>query len=685
MRRAIPLLLLAACSGGPAPGTGARELTVERIYGEPSLSGKLPWAVAWSPDSNLVTFIDDNKLWAWDGAERRVLIDFSEVKIADARFPNRPIGRAAAGRYFWSSASDAILLAQEGHLVVWTLATKEFRILNEQPGEFHDPKWSPDGRHVSFIRAHDVWVMPAEGGQAVQLTQGGSETFLQGELDWVYPEELGLGTGYWWSPDSTKIAYLALDESKVTRFPLVDWRPTEGRAITMFYPKAGGVNPKPLVGVVTLDGKSEWQKLPEDAEYVARVGWTPKGGLVIQTLNRAQNRLTVALDGAVARTEESDTWVDVGETLFLKDGRMVYTSEKSGRSHIYLEGKQLTSGEWDVTQIAGVDEKLGIHYITNERHLDRRVGCVTLDGVRLGTLGEGWTSLQSSPSGRLLRSRSSTTRPVSVDDFAPNDVPELAEYRLRDPEFVRVPVGGGVEVDAMLIKPRDFDASRRHPVIVHVYGGPGAQSVANRWGGRNYLWHQMMAQRGFVCVVMDNRASGARGPGEVRRMHKRLGTIEVADLDAGVAWLKKQPWVDGGRIGLWGWSYGGYLTCLAMTKLAHFKAGVAVAPVTRWEDYDTIYTERYMGRPQDNADGYRESAPVTHAANLSGRLLLAHGLNDDNVHFQNAAHFVDALVAAGKPFEQLVYPGRDHGIADRDARVHLFRAMASFFERELAR
>jgi len=663
VKRALPLVLLCACATtAPPPRTG-KALTVERIYSEPGLGGTLPGQVQWSPDSRFVTYLHGSALTAfeWETKKREKWLD----NVAS---------------YSWSGG---LMLVRRGDdLIVYDPAKRALVGTPLPARRMQDARLSPDGRYVSFVRAHDLWAQPVGGGAEIRLTTGGSDTLLNGELDWVYPEELGIKSGYAWAPDSSRVAFLQLDESKVTRFPLVDWRPVQGRVEPMFYPKAGEANPAARVGVAALDGRVEWQALPDGTEYVARLAWTPGGELVLHTLNRQQDALAISIGGKVVRTDKSATWVDVNDDLrFLRDGRMLWTSEQTGRNHIVLDGKALTQGDWDVAGIAGVDEAAGaVLYAGSEgNHLERHVWRVTFDGKRERLTRErGWHSPVASPDGtKFVDTWSSVDRPPRLDPIEENRVAELDDYGFDAPRFERA-----AGLDALVFRPRTAGPV---PVIVHVYGGPGAQSVADRWNGRSYLWHQLMVQRGFAVVILDNRCSGARGPQTVREMHRRLGEIEVADLGAGVAWIMKQPWCDAKRIGLWGWSYGGYMTCLAMTKLDVFRAGVAVAPVTHWQDYDTIYTERYMLRPQDNADGYRDSAPVTHAAKLHGRLLLVHGLADDNVHFQNAVHFVDELVKARKPFDQLVYPGRNHGIGDREARIHLFTAMQDFFERELRR
>ncbi len=629
MKRALGLLLLTACATTPRPGIEA--LTVERIYSEPSLSGSVPSNVQWSPNSMRVAYLHDGGLYVfvWDTKEKRRLAE-------------------APAWYAWRGARLAMLVGQK--LVEIDPASLQRSELCTWKGG-QNLTMSPDGKCVSFIREHDLWIQLLADGVEKRLTTGGSETLLNGELDWVYPEELGFTTGHWWSPDSTKIAFLQLDETGVSRFPLVDWKPINGKVEPMFYPKAGEKNPKARLGIAGITGSVQVTDFP--AEYIARISWSGVSEPVVQLLTRNQDQLTISEPMSL------NGW-DTDETEHAKIGWI------EARPEICRD----QTGQWLLTANSDGNQI--------ERHLWR----VSFDGTEREklTIEPGWHSPIVSPDGtKWIDQYSRIDRPPTMPLLTPNEV-DLSKYDFVPVEFTQVKAPDGMALDAMIMRPRD---SGRHPVIVHVYGGPGAQSVANRWNGRNYLWHQLMVKRGFAVVVLDNRCSGARGQDVVRQMHKQLGTIEVRDLSTGVDWIKKQPWAIPDRLGLWGWSYGGYMTCLAMCKLDCFKAGVAVAPVTDWRDYDTIYTERYMLRPQDNPDGYKESAPVTHAANLHGRLLLVHGLADDNVHFQNTVHFTDALIKHGRQFDQLVYPGRNHGIGDKEARIHLFNAMTAFFERQL--
>jgi dipeptidyl-peptidase-4 len=531
-------------------------------------------------------------------------------------------------------------------------------------------------------------------------------------LDWVYPEELDLRTAYWWSPDSSQIAYLQMDERPVTKYPLVNFLTPTAEVETMRYPKAGEANPVVRVGVVALKGgETRWMETGTDPSvYIARVNWLRDSRrLAIQRLSRAQTQLDLLLadstsgSAQVILTERDPSWINLHDDLyFFADGqRFLWSSERDGFCHLYLydlSGKvlrQLTRGSWEVTQVAAVDEGEGAVYFLAtqkspiERHLYKLRAS---DGIATRmTREDGTHSIRMSPDARrFVDTYSNAMTPPREDLYRAdgtlvlavneNKVAELAEYGLQPVEFFAVRGADGTELNAMVIKPPDFDPARKYPVLVYTYGGPHAQVVRNAWAGASFLWHQMMAQNGYIIFALDNRGSGGRGHAFESYLHGKFGETELADQLAGVNYLKSLPYVDSSRIGIWGWSYGGYMTCYAMTRAPEtFKAGFAGAPVTDWRQYDTIYTERYLGRPQENPEGYKNSSPVSYVAQLKGKLLVAHGTGDDNVHFANSVELSQALIEARRYAEILIYPGRGHGISDAQARVHLFLRVTRFF------
>ncbi len=600
-----------------------------------------------------------------------------------------------------------------------TLASKK---LVSGEGDVADPKFSPDTRWVSYVRDANLWVVNVATGESKPLTRGGSEEVLKGQLDWVYPEELNLGTAYWWSPDSQRIAFLEMDERPVRKYPIIDLD-TGGIDITR-YPQAGEANPIVRLGVVGLSGgEAQWMDTGTNTDvYLARVEWLPDAKrLAIQRLNRAQTRLDLLVADAttgnsrVILTEEDKYWVNVSDDdpRFFSDGRrFLWTSERTGFRHIYVydtEGKpldQLTRGDWEVTGIRGfgpsttsglvLDESRGYVYFPSNKDnpiesqfyrlslADKSITRVTHEAGSHSILFspdatnyvDTYSNAMTPPREDLYRADG--TRVAAIKE---NRVPELAEYGLSPIEFLKIPAADGMPLHAMMIKPPSFDPSRKYPVLVYVYGGADAQEVKDKWDSHNYfLWKELMAQKGFITFTVDNRGSYGRGHNFEATLYHHFGRVELEDQLAGLKYLKSLPYVDDLRTGIWGGSYGGYMTLEAMLNAAGaFKAGVALAPVTNWRLYDTIYTERYMGRPQDNPDGYRDSSPVNQAGQLKGKLLVAHGTGDDNVHFANTTQLLERLLSEGKYPELMIFPGRGHAMSDPAARIQLFEKMTRFF------
>ncbi len=731
-RATLFALLGALIATMATPAAAQRKaLTVERIYGPgPSLSGALTQGLQWSPDGKLLSYTQRSgqgreaktDIWVLDVAsgERRVLLDSAKIQAlappsAESTGTGNQttgLGRLTPQRFQWSPKGDALLFVAQGNLYWFDLKTQGGKRLTSSKEAAEDPKISPDGKTVSFVRGFDLWIVDIATGKETRLTSDGKEELLNGKLDWVYPEELDIRTGYWWSPDSSQIAFLQMDEKSVTRYPIVNFLTYTGESELERYPKAGDANPVVRVGVISAKGGApRWIDTGTEKDiYLPRVNWLLDAKrLMIQRMNRAQNKLELLLTDATSGkaqihlTEEDKNWINVHDNLyFFSDGkRFLWSSERDGFRHLYLYDltgkllKQVTSGGWEVTGVVRVDEKKGVVYFNGsektvlENHLYR----VALDGgppTRLTNV-DGSHGINMSPDAAYYVDTWSTTMAPARQDLYradgtkaltinENKVAELAEYGLSPVEFLKVKGADGTELNASMIKPPDFDASKKYPVLVNLYAGPHAQSVRNAWSGSNFLWHQMMAQKGYIIFVVDNRSASARGHVSEVIIHRKFGETELADQLAGVAYLKSLAYVDGSRIGIWGWSYGGYMTCYAMLNGGDaYKVGFAGAPVTDWRQYDTIYTERYMGLPKDNPEGYKQSSPVTHAAKLKGKLLIAHGTGDDNVHYANTVQLMEEFIKAGKYPEVFFYPGRGHGISDPTARLHLFRKVTQFF------
>lgn len=726
-------LAFAAVSPALAQQSAAKELTVERIFSAPSLSGRLTRGLEWTPDSKQISFIQNNgggpELWTMDAAtgQKSVLLDASTLKSVtqpekEQAVQSTGLGRVQAENYMWAPDGRSILFIGTSDLVLLDLATKTTKPLLSGDADIEDPKFSPDGKWVSFVRDDNLWIVGTAGGSPKSLTSGGSEAILMGKLDWVYPEELDCTTAYWWSPDSSEIAYYEMDERPVTRYPIMDMSSPTGAMEYTRYPQAGEPNPIVRVGVVSVaTAETKWMDTGADTNvYIPRVNWLPDSRTVaIQRLNRAQTQLDLILADAAtgsSKTILTDTdkyWINVSDDLYFFSGgkKFLWSSERTGYRHFYLydiSGKlleQLTSGDWAVGSTRGfgpsgssapaVDEARGFIYFASNKDdvhgqqlfrlslQDKSLKRLTVDpGTHLvsfapnaGAYVDTFSDVSTPPRQDLYRADGSR---VAV--IAENKVPDLADYHLPPVKFLSVSADDGTKLNAMMIQPPNFDSSKKYPVLIYVYGGPQAQEVINAWGGLAQLWSQMMAQRGYIIFTLDNRGSYGRGHVFETPIYHHFGRVELSDQLAGVRFLKSQPYVDPSRIGIWGWSYGGYMTLYSLLNSPGvFRAGISVAPVTDWHLYDTIYTERYMGLPQDNPDGYRDSSPINQTANLKDLLMLVHSTGDDNVHFANTAEFLNESIDNGKyPANLMIFPGRGHGISDRPARLLLFQKITVF-------
>jgi dipeptidyl-peptidase 4 len=703
-------------------------LTVDRIYNSQSLGGRLNRGQAWSPDNTKLTFFETtgtgkdakNDLMVIDTAsgQRSVLVSAEKLDSllpkAEAKASQATgLGRRAPTQYQWAPSGESILLESPTALVWFDVKSQTGRTLVAGKNELADSKISPDGKFVSFVREHNLWLIGTADGKERAITVGGTEEVRKGELDWVYPEELEISTAYWWSPDSGSIAYLEMDERKVTQFSMLDFDSFTGEADLQRYPVAGGSNPVVSVLVAPVAG-GEPRVMDTGAIrdiYLARVNWLPDSKhLAIQRLNREQTVLDLLLaDAATGKsttllTEKDQYWINVNDDLyfFKKSGRFLWSTERSGYRHLYLydaSGKQLaqlTKGDWEVTAVNSVDEAAGFVYFssTEKSPLERQLSRVALDGSGFTRLSReaGMHAVQfSSDSAFYTDTFSNTATPPRQDLFRAdgtkaavinenNRSAELAPYHLSPVEFFAIRAHDGVSLNCSIIKPPNFDPAKKYPVLVYTYGGPHAQVVINAWQGNTFLWHQLMAQKGYIIFSLDNRGSAGRGHIFEEPIHFRFGAQELSDQRDGAVWLQHQTFVDPARIGIWGWSYGGHMTLHAMFEAPEiFKAGFAGGPVTDWHFYDTIYTERYIGVLPQNEESYDESSPGKNASGLKGKLLIAHGTGDDNVHFSNTLSLIDEMIRAGKYVEVLPFPGRGHGVSDLPARRVLMNRVTEFF------
>lgn len=720
----LPLTIVSCFAAGTfadGPAPEGERLTVEAIFGENPVTGETPTEINWSPDGALAGYLLEA-----DGETELLALELASGKPHRLARTVPDAGEAEAGPdqltgltgHHWSPDGRRLALETGGGLFLLDRESGGARRLTGGGGEESDPQFSPDGTRLALVRDGDLYVIDLEQGTEQRLTDDGGGPVINGAADWVHREELDLDSGYCWSPDGRLIAFLRFDQSAVRQWPLMNYDDKDPALDLQYYPRPGEPNATVRVCVADVDGDggTAWIDPGRGAEgewYLARMEWLPSGeALALQRLSRDQRHLellTVPAGGGEPATllEETDPhWVNLADDLrFLEDGGFLWSSERDGWRHLYRypagggEPRQLSAGPWPVDAVAGLDEKAGLVYFTagekslRERHLYR----VGLDGGGLTriTRAPGWHTITMAPDcGAYVDEHSTAHRPPRftlhrADGSLLGILHEgagsaLRRYRLRPPEFVEIVAGDGTRLPGALLLPPDIDRSRRHPVLVYTYGGPHAQIVRDAWRTTS-LWLQLMARRGFVVFWMDNRGSARRGAAWERAVSRRLGEQELKDQLAGVAWLRAQPWVDPERIGIYGWSYGGTMTLNAMLRSpGAYAAGAAVAPVTDWREYDTIYTERYMGLPAENERNYKATAPVNHAERLEGALLLAHGTADDNVHFRNTAKMVRALVDAGKPYELAIYPGNGHSIHGPVNRTHIFGRLTRFFEETLA-
>jgi len=615
--------------------------------------------------------------------------------------------------------------------------------LTNNKDEEKEEDFSPDGKVVSFVRGNNLYVVDVVTGNEKQLTRDGGDRIFNGYLVWVYEEELygrGNNRGYWWSNDSKYIAFLRLDDSKVPPFVLANDVPTDQLVENTRYPQAGDPNPLVQLGIADVNKRSilpnparipkvgekipssiarigdavKWVDLkkytPEDL-LIARVAWSPDSSTVLfQALNREQTFLDLNagyLDGTVrnALQEKTQAWVEVSDnpTFLERDGTFIWQSAKTGWNHLYqYDGngklmKQITNGEWEVRNFYGADANGWLYFsASKDSPIADNVYRVSVDGgeVQRLTQGEGTHGATfNSTFTHFVHSHSDVNAPARTylrkadgsleRTVSENKVPVLAQYKLGKPEYMKVKTRDGFEMEAVMIKPPDFDPSKKYPVLQYTYAGPHSQTVRNSWGGNRYMWHQMLAQKGYIIWSCDNRTASGKGQVSTWPVYKNMGPLELRDIEDGLSYLKTLPYVDADRIGIWGWSYGGFMTSYALTHSKTFKMGIAGGTVSDWALYDSIYTDRYMMTPQNNKAGYESTSVLKGAKDLHGKLLLIHGMMDDNVHMQNTTQLVQELQKHNKQFDLMLYPTQRHGVTNPQQVRHMYELMTNFIVKNL--
>ncbi len=711
-----------------------QEFDIKWLYSDEGRSIGAVYKTAW---------VDENKLYLMDmrkPKEDRTLLQMTPKNSSDITSIIDPkkisksilnaVGRSDTMMYLewpssFSSNGEHGLYLFEDDIYLLDIQNQNYRRITDTDSEEKAARFSPDGKKISFVRDNDIYVYDLRTKREKRITFNGSETNLNGTLSWVYWEEIfgRQDIGYWWSDDSKALAFLSTDESQVTKMHYVHWKPAEPELITQRYPKAGTKNPEVKLGIIELENlKLKWVDLGP-YEYLCRVKWLPGSErLSVQTMNRAQTELDLFfVDRSSGKNvkkilTESDTgWVNITDDLYFLDESFIWQSERNGFAHLYqfsYDGKllsQITDGNWALRSSGGtfwmrqsvvsIDEENKKVYYTamKESSIERHLYSSSFDGKSLekisgpsgvhkiyfnepGSMYLDVYSDSDSPPTLVIHNKQGGVLHTLVDER-----PEIiSDYNLQTPELFTIPTSDGFMMPAQILKPKGFNRSKKYPVIFHVYGGPSAPTVFDRWQGNSLFFDNMLLQQGYLIVKFDHRASTAISKKlENHVLNAMSGPIEREDIVDGIKWLKSQPYTDPSRFGVWGWSGGGSFTLNMMTNTEEFKAGVSVAPVTDWHYYDTKWTEFAMKKPVDNPDGYEKTSFIKTAKNLHGSLLLVHGTYDDNVHPQNSWHFIDELVKENIQFDMMFYPMRKHGIADDEARIHLYTKMLNFWKLNL--
>ena len=701
-------------------------LSVEDLYGPDKkieLNDSFPSGLRWCRDGRHLIERRRGSIWEVEAlsGEAKALFQVEEIQAGfeTVGFDAKKAQEAAKqGRKVLSPTEKGVLIQHEDDLFYYRFTDGRLIRLTNGVEEEQEAAFSPSGELLAFVRDHDLYAVSVDNGQHRRLTRDGSCDILNGVLDWVYQEEIfGRGDfkGFWWSPDSKYLAYLQLDESAVPASTVGNHGPVHMNLEPMKYPKAGDPNPTVRLGIVSVDeGRISWahlQRYQTEDFLIVGVRWKPDSSKVaVQIQNREQTWLDlnwVYLNGKTERVlrETSEAWVDVlADPFWLEDGSFLWQSERSGFRHLYHYSSDghlknaLTSGAWEVRRLEAVDESEGLLYFSGTRDtvLETHLYQSRMDGKALSRITkedgdhkvlfspscsyfvDTWSDVSNPPQLRLVDRRG-----VLVRVLAERKAEVLRDYRLGTAQFIRVAARDGFGLNALMIKPPGFEPDKKYPVLCHTYNGPhshqiNSQKVRNRWGGTGYLWHQLLAQKGYIIWICDSRTASGKGLSSAWPAYRNLGEVELRDMEDMVDWLQSQPFVDDSRIGLWGWSYGGFMTIYALTHSESFRMGIAGAPVTDWTLYDSVYTERYMGLPADNREGYRKSSTIESAVGLKGRLLVIHGAMDENVHVQNTYKLADRLQRAGKQFELMIYPQSRHSIQSPRRLKHLKDLMTQF-------
>ena len=728
MRIITSILLLCICVLSYAQSNAQKKITLEQIWASGMFQPESVYGLKSMNDGVHYTLLDNDRgstqkinQYAYATGELvKTIVDLSIIELAETKgAPFKVDG------YSFSSDEKKILFSTQTEKIyrhstrskyyVYNIASKKIELLSTEKQRY--ATFSPTGDKVAFVRDNNLFVKEIEDdGVETKLTYDGEKNaIINGATDWVYEEEFAFDKAFFWSPAGNSIAYYKFNESSVKEFNMPIYGTLYPEDNPFKYPKAGEKNSTVQIEVANIINGNVSTYSPEaSVEYIPRVKWSKTDdALIIYTMNRHQSNLKLVNynpseeSSSILYEEDNDAYINITDNFYVVGANkgFIFTSEKSGFNHLHYQSwngsknYQITKGDWEVTEVYGFEEKSGTIYFQGAKKspMDREVYKTSIKGSEPEKLTPlaGWNkatfssgfkyfinyhSTASSPSYISLHKISGKEIRVLKDNTVLNLT--LTKCDISKPEFMTIPVNGE-KLNAYMIKPSNFDPSKKYPVLMYVYGGPGSQTVKNSWGSANYLWYQMLAQKGYIIVSVDNRGTGARGEKFKKLTYKQLGKYETEDQISSAKWLAGQSYVDANRIGIWGWSYGGYMSSLCLFKGNDiFKTAMAVAPVTNWKYYDSIYTERYMQTPEENS-GYDENSPISHVDSLKGNYLLIHGTGDDNVHFQNSIEMVTALQKANKQFDFMMYPNKNHGIYGGNTRLQLFQMLTNYVEENL--
>ncbi len=721
LRNVLPLALLLVAHVLVAQ----QPITLQQIWSDYAFLPRRIPGFNFQNDGRHYTRLEEDKIVQYD-----LLSGQQTAVLFDARKVHHEAFNGQIHSYTFSADEQKLLLSSETEAIYRHSTRARFFVWDFQQqtltpvfpkGKIRYATFNPQGDKVAFVFDNNLYYRDLNTHEVVQITHDGKHNeIINGATDWVYEEEFSFAKAFYWSPDGQRIAFYRFDERHVPQFTMTNYHgELYPEYVTFKYPKVGQPNSIVTIHVYHLDRKMTRQIATGDETdiYIPRIKWTRDPFLLcVFRMNRHQSELELLLaETTTGKTtllmKETNKWyIDIHDNLtFLADGRhFLWTSEQDGFNHLYLydmEGKmvrQLTKGPWEISHFYGIDEVKGLCYFQAgiESPLRRKIYAVRLDGkgkVKCLTNKEGWNSAQFSSTFDyfVCTWSDANTPPVySVYDRKGKLIRTIEDnqqlrakqqaHGTQPLEFFHFTTSEGVQLNGWMIKPPDFEPDKQYPLFMYLYGGPGSQQATDSWKGQNYWWFQMLAQQGFIIACIDNRGTGGRGEAFKKVTYLQLGHYETIDQIEAARYLARQPWTDPNRIGIFGWSYGGYMSSLCLLKGNDvFKAAIAVAPVTNWKWYDTIYTERYMRTTEENPDGYEQNAPINFVHKLKGNYLLIHGMGDDNVHFQHTAEMVNALIAANKQFDTYFYPNRNHGIYGGPTRLHLYTKMTQFLHDKL--